>query len=203
MAMLSDVDINRRLNSKDLIVNTILDPQLQIQPASIDVRLGATLLVHPQSLNKDFGRALDPRNPETLQGHLDPIKLTKAKGYTLKPSEFVLGSLFEYVYIPNDLVCRIEGRSSLGRLGVMVHITAGFVDPGFRGHLTLEIVNANCRPVKIYPLMRIAQLAFDQLETPAERPYGPERGSKYHSFDGPVGCRIGNDTDIQTDDQDG
>lgn len=195
--MLSDIDINRRLNAKHLIVSPILDTKLQIQPASIDVRLGHTLLVHPQSLNKDFGRPLDPRDPETLHDHLEPIKITEADGYVLRPQEFVLGCLFEYVNIPNDLVCRIEGRSSLGRLGIMVHITAGFVDPGFKGHLTLEIVNANCRPVKIYPLMRIAQLAFDELETPTERPYGPERGSKYHSFDGPVGCKISRDADIQ------
>jgi dCTP deaminase len=107
------------------------------------------------------------------------IEVDPAEPMYLHPREFVLGNTVESIRLPADLVARLEGRSSLGRLGIVIHSTAGFVDPCFAGHVTLEISNMANLPVTLYPGMRIGQLSFVQMTTPAERPYGPARGSKY------------------------
>jgi len=108
----------------------------------------------------------------------------------LHPHEFVLGSTVERLKMPDDLVARLEGRSSLGRLGVVIHSTAGFVDPCFDGHVTLEISNLANLPIALYPGMRIGQLSFLQMTTAADRPYGPARGSKYNGQKLPTASRL-------------
>ena len=108
----------------------------------------------------------------------------------LHPKEFVLGSTIERVRIPDDLVGRLEGRSSLGRLGIVIHSTAGFIDPSFEGHVTLEISNLANLPIALYPGMRIGQISFTQMTTPADRPYGPARGSKYSGQSVPTASRL-------------
>ena len=142
-----------------------------MQPASVDLRLGSSFRV----FHNHRTSAIDLREP--------PTNLTEeisAEMFVIHPGEFVLGVTEEYVELPDDIVARIEGKSSLGRLGLIVHATAGFVDPGFKGTLTLEITNLTRVPIKLYPGILIAQLSFMTLDAPAERPYGSEAlGSHY------------------------
>jgi dCTP deaminase len=168
-SVLSDGTI-RRLVDEGRIVIDPWDPEL-VQPASVDLRLGDSFRV----FHNHRTPAIDLREP--------PTNLTEevtAEMFVIHPGEFVLGVTREYVELPADIVARIEGKSSLGRLGLIVHATAGFVDPGFRGTLTLEITNLTRVPIKLYPGLLIAQLSFMTLDAPAERPYGSEAlGSHY------------------------
>ena len=114
----------------------------------------------------------------------------------LHPGEFVLGSTLERVKLGNDVVARLEGKSSLGRLGLLIHSTAGFIDPGFEGHITLELSNVATLPIAIFPGMKIGQISFYQMTTEAEFPYGsPELGSKYQGQSGPTASRSHQDFD--------
>lgn len=122
---------------------------------------------------------LDPRNPESFAGNMRTITVPDGEAYVVQPGEFVLGVTQEKISLPDDLVARVEGRSSLGRLGIIVHSTAGFVDPGFSGTITLEISNLNRLPVALYPGMRICQIAFEQMSSAAEMPYHSKPFSKY------------------------
>ncbi len=149
------------------------DPGM-VQPASVDVRLGASFRV----FHNHRASAIDLRDPPT--NLTEEVLVAAAQPFVIHPGEFVLGRTLEYVELPDDVVARIEGRSSLGRLGLIVHATAGFVDPGFSGTLTLEITNLTRVPIKLYPGLLIAQLSFMALDAPAERPYGSaELGSHY------------------------
>jgi dCTP deaminase len=139
-----------------------------VQPASVDLRLGSEF-----------------RGPTASEIEVASI----AKPRILAPGEMLLGSTLERVVIPHDLVARVEGRSSVGRLGLIVHATAGFVDPGFDGQITLEFVNLGPRPITLEPGVRICQLTLHQLTSPASRPYGLARGSKYAGQRGPTPSR--------------
>jgi dCTP deaminase len=184
--ILSDRDIRARLAQGDLKVGPLEDPDLQIQPASIDVRLSDEFLVYRAAQVV----CLDPRDPETLRLASERIVVPPDQAFILHPGEFGLGSTIEQVEIPADLVATVDGRSSIGRLAVMVHATAGFIDPGFRGQITLELSNIGAIPVRLYPGMRVAQIVLHQLSSAAERPYGPERGSAYQGQTGPQLSRI-------------
>lgn len=149
------------------------DPTL-VQPSSIDLRVGKYFRVFRNNRRP----YIDVReNPEGLTelmeaGENDP--------FVLHPGEFVLGATFECVTVGNDLVARLEGKSSLGRLGLLIHSTAGFIDPGFSGHITLELSNVANLPITIYPEMKIGQISFLQMTTAADKPYGSDSlGSKY------------------------
>jgi dCTP deaminase len=146
-----------------------------VQPASIDLRLGDSFRVFH---NHRIG-AIDLANiPENLT---ERVAVAAGESFVIHPGEFVLGATEEQVTLPDDIVARIEGKSSLGRLGLIVHATAGFVDPGFTGTLTLEITNLTRVPIVLWPGKPIAQLSFMTLDRPAERPYGhPDLGSHYH-----------------------
>ena len=123
--------------------------------------------------------AIDLAEPPT--GVTEHVQIEDTASFVIHPGEFVLGSTVEWVELPDDIVARIEGKSSLGRLGLIVHATAGFVDPGFSGTLTLEITNLTRVPIVLWPGKPIAQLSFMALDRPAERPYGhPDLGSHYH-----------------------
>jgi dCTP deaminase len=184
--ILSDRDIRARLLVGDLRIAPLLDPHLQIQPASVDLRLGSGFLVYrPGQL-----LCLDPRVPETLTQATERVEVAADEAFILHPGEFALGSTAESVVIPNDLVGRVDGRSSVGRLAVVVHATAGFIDPGFEGQITLELSNIGRIPVRLYPGMRIAQIVLEQLSSPAELPYGAQRGSAYQGQEGPQASRI-------------
>jgi dCTP deaminase len=145
-----------------------------VQPASVDLRLGPSFRVFHNFRVESIDLAEPPTN---LTEH---VQVGPDESFVIHPGEFVLGRTEEWVELPDDLVARIEGKSSLGRLGLIVHATAGFVDPGFKGTLTLEITNLTRVPIVLWPGKPIAQLSFMTLDRPAERPYGhPDLGSHY------------------------
>src|SRR3989338_9482550 len=146
-----------------------------IHASSMDFHLGNSFKLYEHS---KFA-VIDPRKPETFTGNMRMITIADDEPYMVQPGEFVLGVTQEILTVPDDLVARFEGRSSLGRLGIIVHSTAGFVDPGFSGTITLEISNLNRLPVALYPGMRACPLAFEQMTSPAEVPYNKKPFSKY------------------------
>ena len=172
-SVLSDGTIRRLVDEGRLRIDP-WDPAM-VQPASIDLRLGGSFRVfHNHKLP-----AIDLAEPP--QGVTELVQIGENQSFVIHPGEFVLGTTSEWVELPNDIVARIEGKSSLGRLGLIVHATAGFVDPGFKGTLTLEITNLTRVPIVLWPGKPIAQLSFMTLDRPAERPYGhPDLGSHYH-----------------------
>jgi dCTP deaminase len=185
--ILSDRDLRERLERGDLVIGPLEDPELQIQPASVDLRLDRSFVAFRASRLP----CLDPRNmPDDAT---ERIEVAEGESFVLHPGDFVLGSTIERVKIPADLVARVEGRSSLGRLAIVVHATAGFIDPGFEGQITLELSNLGRTAVKLYPGMRISQVVLHTMTSPAQRPYGTARGSKYQGQSGPVASRIGRD----------
>jgi dCTP deaminase len=172
-SVLSDGTI-RRFVDEGRIVITPWDP-LMVQPASVDLKLGTSFRVFHNHRIQVIDLAAPP------QGLTEPVEVDENEPFVIHPNEFVLGRTEEHVEMPDDVVARIEGKSSLGRLGLIVHATAGFVDPGFKGTLTLEITNFNSVPIVLRPGLPIAQLSFMTLDQSAERPYGhPELGSHYH-----------------------
>ncbi len=186
--MLSDRDILARIRAGDLIVDPLHDPDLQVQPASVDLRLGNDFLV----FRTPHVPYIDPANPP--ENYTEPVHIPDGDVFILHPGEFALATTLERVGIPHDLVARVDGRSSLGRLAIVVHATAGFIDPGFRGHITLELSNLGRVPVALRPGMRCSQLEFHELKTASARPYGSAtRGSKYQDQVGPVASRVGAD----------
>ncbi|WP_115863901.1 dCTP deaminase [Halorussus litoreus] len=193
--ILSDADILRRLEDGDLAVEPIDDLDLQIQPASIDLRLGREFL--------EFQRTnipcIHPNSEQEVSEYVDETVVEEGGEFILHPGDFVLGTTMERVEIPADLIAHVEGRSSLGRLAVVVHATAGLCDPGYQGQITLELSNLGTAPVALEPGMRVSQLTFTELKTPAERPYGEERGSKYQNQSGPQASRIQSDHEFGGD----
>ena len=171
-SVLSDGTIRRLVDAGRIVIDP-WSPEL-VQPASVDLRLGDSFRV----FHNHRVTAIDLRDPPT---HLtEEVVVAEGEPFAIHPGEFVLGRTLEYVELPDDVVARIEGKSSLGRLGLIVHATAGFVDPGFRGTLTLEITNLTRVPIKLYAGLPIGQLSFMTLDAPAERPYGSEAlGSHY------------------------
>ena len=149
------------------------DPAM-VQPASIDLRLGDSFRV----FHNHRATAIDLRDPPS--NLTEEVVVPAGEAFVIHPGEFCLGRTLEWVQIPDDIVARIEGKSSLGRLGLIVHATAGFCDPGFEGTLTLELNNLTRVPIRLYPGLPIAQLSFMTLDRPAQRPYGtPGLGSHY------------------------
>jgi dCTP deaminase len=170
--VLSDGTI-RRLVQDGAIAIEPWDPSL-VQPASVDLRLGDSFRV----FHNHRVTAIDLREPP--KNLTEEVTIGPDDPFAIHPGEFVLGRTLEQVRIPDDVVARIEGKSSLGRLGLIVHATAGFVDPGFSGTLTLEITNLTRVPIMLYAGLPIAQLSFMGLDAPAEHPYGSaELGSHY------------------------
>ena len=154
-----------------------------IQPASVDVHLDKHILVFRNS-RRPF---IDVREDLSDLTEMEEIG---EQPFMLHPGEFVLGSTLETIELPDDLVARLEGKSSLGRIGLLIHSTAGYVDPGWKGHLTLELSNVANLPITLYHGMKIGQLSFLQLATPADNPYGsPELGSKYQGQTVPTASR--------------
>jgi len=172
-SVLSDGTIRRLIAEGRVRVEPFDDTM--VQPASIDLRLGSSFRVFHNHRIGAIDLADPPRN---LTEH---VEIGEAESFVIHPGEFVLGRTQEHVELPDDVVARIEGKSSLGRLGLIVHATAGFVDPGFKGTLTLEITNLTRVPIILWPGKPIAQLSFMALDQPAQRPYGhPDLGSHYH-----------------------
>lgn len=180
--LLSDYDIVRA-QSEGSISLTPWTPEM-VQPASIDVRLDRFFRV----FNNHKYTYVDPAED---QGDLTELHEVDAdQPWILHPGEFILGSTYEYVKLGDSIAARLEGKSSLGRLGILTHSTAGFIDPGFEGHITLELSNVSTLPVKLWPGMKIGQMCFFQLSSPAEHPYGTSHnGSHYQGQRGPTASR--------------
>ncbi|MCW2808267.1 MAG: dCTP deaminase [Marmoricola sp.] len=180
--LLSDRDILAEIAAKRIL----LEPydEAMVQPSSIDFRLDRFFRVFENHRYPHIDPAAD--QPD-LTREVEPVG---DEPFILHPGEFVLGSTFEVVTLPDDLAARVEGKSSLGRLGLLTHATAGFVDPGFSGHVTLELANVATLPIKLYPGMKIGQLCFFRLSSPAEHPYGSAKyGSRYQGQRGPTPSR--------------
>lgn len=163
-----------------------LDPWTpkMVQPASIDVRLDKYFRI----FNNRKYTYVDPS--EDQEDLTEMFEVPAGEPWILHPGEFVLGSTWEYVKLGPTLAARLEGKSSLGRLGILTHSTAGFIDPGFQGHITLELSNISPLPVKLWPGMKIGQMCFFQLSSPAEHPYGSSAaGSHYQGQRGPTPSR--------------
>ncbi|HST40402.1 MAG TPA: dCTP deaminase [Conexibacter sp.] len=171
-SVLSDGTITRLVEEGRIRIDP-WDPAL-VQPASVDLRLGDTFRV----FNNHRVTSIDLRE---MPGNLtEEVRVEEDQSFVIHPGEFCLGRTLEWVELPDDIVARIEGKSSLGRLGLIVHATAGFCDPGWKGTLTLELNNLTRVPMKLYPGLLIAQLSFMTLDAPALRPYGSEQlGSHY------------------------
>ncbi|UPM44013.1 dCTP deaminase [Halocatena salina] len=193
--ILSDVDILDRLESGNLVVEPLDDVDLQIQPASVDLRLGRAFL----EFQRTNISCIHPNSEREVEEYVEETTVDENGDFILHPGDFVLGTTHERVEIPPDLIAHVEGRSSLGRLAVVVHATAGLCDPGFRGKITLELSNLGTAPVALTPGMRISQLTFTELTTRAERPYGTDRGSKYQDQVGPEASRIQGDREFGGD----
>ncbi|ALE86307.1 dCTP deaminase [Pseudonocardia sp. EV170527-09] len=180
--LLSDGDLRKDIESGRLV----LDPWdvEMLQPSSVDVRLDRFFRVFQNSRYTHI-------DPAQQQDELTtPVETPDGESFVLHPGEFVLGSTFERVGLPDDLAGRLEGKSSLGRLGLLTHSTAGFIDPGFTGHITLELSNVANLPITLWPGMKIGQLCLFRLSSPAERPYGTEGvGSRYQGQRGPTPSR--------------
>ncbi|RCV49697.1 dCTP deaminase [Marinitenerispora sediminis] len=180
--LLCDRDIRSEIEAGRVKIDPY-DPGL-VQPSSIDVRLDRYFRVFenhkyphidPSVEQPDLTRLVEPDGDEP---------------FVLHPGEFVLASTYEVVTLPDDIASRLEGKSSLGRLGLLTHSTAGFIDPGFSGHVTLELSNVATLPMKLYPGMKIGQLCMFRLTSPAEHPYGSQRyGSRYQDQRGPTPSR--------------
>ena len=180
--ILSDRSIREAIATKRIIIDPF--DEACLQPSSIDVKVSNLFRV----FRNHTTAIIDVKKDLT-----DLTELVEMKGdepFVLHPGEFVLGSTLERVAIANDLVARVEGKSSLGRLGLLIHSTAGFIDAGFDGHITLELSNVANLPITIYPSMKIGQVSFMTMTTPADKPYGSgARGSKYQGQRGPTPSR--------------
>ena len=180
--ILSDRTIREELAAGRIVIDPL--DESSIQPSSVDLRLDRLFRVF---LNHTMP-VIDVK--EDLEDLTRLVKIDDGEAFILHPGEFVLGSTYEKVSLPDDLVGRIEGKSSLGRLGLLIHSTAGFIDAGFSGHITLELSNVANLPITLYPGMKIGQVSFLRMTTPADVPYGSARvGSKYQGQRGPTPSR--------------
>ena len=180
--LLSDRDIRTEIESGRVVVEPF--DEAMIQPSSVDVRLDK------------FFRVFENHKYSVIDPSIEQPELTReviAEGdeaFILHPGEFVLASTYEVITLPDDIAGRLEGKSSLGRLGLLTHSTAGFIDPGFSGHITLELSNVANLPVKLFPGMKIGQLCLIKLSSPAEHPYGSAvYSSRYQGQRGPTPSR--------------
>ena len=180
--LLSDRDIRTQIDTG----RVSLDPYDagMIQPSSIDVRLDK----HFRVFDNHKYASIDPSIEQPDLTRL--VEVDTDRPFVLHPGEFVLGSTYESVSLPDDIAARLEGKSSLGRLGLLTHSTAGFIDPGFEGNVTLELSNTATLPINLWPGMKIGQLCFFQLSSPAEHPYGSAKyGSRYRGQRGPTASK--------------
>jgi dCTP deaminase len=184
LVLLSDRDIRRALAEGRIALDPSDGLVDRIGPDSIDLRLGRSFLVFERSKQP----YIDPRDPTTAEGATRRLELEPEERFIVHPHELVLATTLERLSLSNDLVARLEGRSSLGRLGIIVHSTASLFHPGWDGHATMELGNLGVMPVALYPGMRVCAFSFQPLSSPADRPYGP--GDKYAGQDGALASRI-------------
>jgi dCTP deaminase len=180
--LISDRDIRAEIDAKRIVLDPY-DPAM-VQPSSVDVRIDKLFRLFD---NHKYAH-IDPSQDQPDLTRL--VEVEDDEPFILHPGEFVLGSTYEAVTLPDNIAARLEGKSSLGRLGLLTHSTAGFIDPGFSGHVTLELSNVATLPIKLWPGMKIGQLCFFQLSSAAEHPYGSGvYGSRYQGQRGPTASR--------------
>jgi len=180
--LLSDKDIRTEIDANRVRIEPY-DPTM-VQPSSIDVRLDRYFRVFENHRYPHIDPAVEQPDLTRM------IETPGDEPFILHPGEFVLASSYEVISLPEDIASRLEGKSSLGRLGLLTHSTAGFIDPGFSGHVTLELSNVATLPIKLWPGMKIGQLCMFRLTSPAERPYGTSGvGSRYQDQRGPTPSR--------------
>ena len=186
----SDKDIKEAINNGIIGIDPYFEKD--VQPASVDLHLDKKLLI----FNNSSAPFIDLK--KELPDLNEPIIIQGDEPFIIHPGDFVLGSTLEKITIPNNMVARIEGKSSLGRLGLLIHSTAGFVDPGFSGNLTLELANVSRLPITLYYGMRIGQISFQKMVSEAEKPYGsPELKSRYQGQLDPTESRVFEDFEKQ------
>jgi len=180
--ILSDRDIRAEIESGRIVIDPFAPDA--VQPSSVDLHLGNRFRV----FRNNRTAVIDPREDQPELTEL--VEIGGDEPFILHPNEFVLGATLERVGLPHDLVARLEGKSSLGRLGLLIHSTAGYVDPGWEGTLTLELSNVANLPIKLYDGMKIGQVSFQRLSSPVEFAYGDERiGSRYRGQTDPTASR--------------
>ena len=181
--ILSDISIKKATDEKRIIINPYSEKD--VQPASVDVHLSDTILIFKNSVAPYID--LKDEIPDLTE----EVKIKKDVPFILHPGEFALGSTLEKLTLSNDIVSRIEGKSSLGRLGLLIHSTAGFIDPGWDGNLTLELANVSRLPITLYYGMRIGQISFQEMTTEVENPYGSAKlKSRYKGQILPTASRV-------------
>jgi dCTP deaminase len=179
MSVLSDRDIRAALEASEIVIRPY--DAKDLQPSSVDLHLDRRFRV----FRNNRYPFIDVRHPQLDLTEL--VSVVDEEPFILHPGEFVLGQTLEWTELPNDLVARLEGKSSLGRLGLLIHSTAGYVDPGWKGNLTLELSNVANLPIALYYGMKIGQISFFKMSSEVERPYGsPELGSKYQGQSEPT-----------------
>ena len=183
MAVLSDKDIKKRIREGKLVIKNV--DEKNISMSSIDLRLGSQFRVFKYNDVK----FIDPRKGID-NDFMELVNKSEEDGIVIHPGELILGTTKEYVEIPYDIVGRLDGRSSLARLGIIIHSTAGSIDPGFKGEITLEIANLSKVPVCLYPNMRVCRLTFDELSSLPELTYDKRKNSKYVNQHGPSISKI-------------
>lgn len=188
MTVLSDRTIREELRAGRLVIRPLMEDA--IQPASVDLHLDRVFRVF-RVTRRPY---VDVRQP--MDDLTERVVIADDEPFVVQPGTFVLGGTIESITLPDDIVARVDGKSSLGRLGLLVHATAGYVDPGWTGKLTLELSNQSQMPIALYYGMKIAQISFLRMSTPVERPYGsPELGSKYQGQTEPTPSRAHQDFD--------
>lgn len=184
--ILSDRDIKKALKEKRIIVDPKPDLSVQLGSCSIDLRLGKKFRV----FNHSKVALIDPYNPCATKELMTEIEVKNNDPFILQPGDFVLATTMETITIPDDLLARLEGRSSLGRLGIVVHSTASVFDPGWHGVAVLELGNLGRMPVALYPGMRICSFTFEELTSPADEPYTKRKSAKYKHQNAPLASKI-------------
>lgn len=186
MGILTDTDILRMIKSGKIIINPDIDFKTQIQPGSLELRLGNEFRV----FNYNRQGIIDTKDFKTNLDNTELISVAEGDPFIIQPNELVLGTTYESIELPADLVGWIEGRSSYARIGIMIHVTAGFIHPGSAGKQTLEISNMSKLPVKLYPGTRICQIIFQTTESPASILYKNKKDAKYAYLSGPDASKI-------------
>ncbi|NDJ61524.1 MAG: dCTP deaminase [Chloroflexi bacterium] len=192
----SDRDIRRLIADEVIRVDPGPDLDLQLGSCSLDLRLGERFRVFNTAASDAQPPTIDTRNPEQFQQITREVVVNEGEAFILGARSFILGITLERLELADDVVARLEGRSSLGRLGIIVHATASIIDPGWRGQIVLELANHGPLPVALYPGMRICALTFEPLSTPAERPYWRKARAKYTDQGAPLASKIADDPEV-------
>ena len=194
MAILSDRDIKEHLKTGKIVIEPLENPERQIQPSSVDLRIGNEF----KGFKIIRKPCIDPMDKTDMDSYMESFYIDDGQPFIIHPGEFALATTYETIELPDDLVARVEGRSSMGRLGITMHVTAGYIDPGFCGRITLEISNIGKMPVALYTGQRVCQIVFETMTSPSERPYGhPDRESKYMGQKSPETSKIKFDYEIK------